>query len=428
MNSASHTIRQQYLHVELNGSESDGMALHRRLPDLCRDWLLQALEQALDRCAPKDEHLCIERLEIDVGAFTSEYLEKEMPEKVTQELEKALRELIPSAKSSPVNVDVGRNGGAIRKTTSRTVLEAFIFFLETGQLPWSFRLPDDYSLEQVVLESWQETEQSSSIPGAAQVRQVLASPSARKRLIQQFTPPLLKTLLARLAPATVMAEILAVLDNDKKLPAERRQTERLLWESAFSKVAAKKPVTAKAIIRDVVSTFSVEYSAAVEILARHWSLDVESRHSRPPAEVVPRREGKQGDIKAASDTESRIQSETDPSVTVQERSGKSLQPDTETSDTENESYIQGKESNTQKGLGKATLPSAHASFEHSVAGQDQSVAEEGMSPVGGPHPDTENTPVVQVRGTVAQKRSDETGREASTSPLSSGHSPAQHRT
>ncbi|MCI5209213.1 MAG: hypothetical protein D3910_10560 [Candidatus Electrothrix sp. ATG2] len=153
-----HHIRQQYLHVELNGSESDGMALQRQLPGLCRDWLMPALERTLDRYAPEQGSLYIERLEIDAGATSLERLEHDLAESVAQALEKALQEQIPADTTAVAEYGSGR---VQHKTTRHSVAEAFVFFLETGQLPWSFRLPEYRSLEQVVLETWQETEQSS---------------------------------------------------------------------------------------------------------------------------------------------------------------------------------------------------------------------------------------------------------------------------
>ena len=72
----THIIRQQYLHVELNGTEPDGMALQNRLSDLCQQWLTPAIERVLDRWAPSDGHLTIERLEIDAGTLTLERFEQ----------------------------------------------------------------------------------------------------------------------------------------------------------------------------------------------------------------------------------------------------------------------------------------------------------------------------------------------------------------
>ena len=92
----SHMIRQQYVHVEVNGTESDGLALQRRLADLCHHWLTPAIEQALERCAPPDGYLYIERLEIDVGTLTLGHLEHDLPELVALALEKAIREQAPA--------------------------------------------------------------------------------------------------------------------------------------------------------------------------------------------------------------------------------------------------------------------------------------------------------------------------------------------
>ena len=49
----THIIRQQYLHMELNGTESDGLALQRSLPELCLHGLMPAIERALERCSSK---------------------------------------------------------------------------------------------------------------------------------------------------------------------------------------------------------------------------------------------------------------------------------------------------------------------------------------------------------------------------------------
>jgi Contractile injection system tape measure protein len=46
-----HVIRSQYLHVTVNGTETEGLALQHRLTSLCNDRLASALERALDRAA-----------------------------------------------------------------------------------------------------------------------------------------------------------------------------------------------------------------------------------------------------------------------------------------------------------------------------------------------------------------------------------------
>jgi hypothetical protein len=149
----THVIRQQYVHVEVNGTESDGLALQRSLPDWCHQWLTPVIEQALERCAPRDGYLCIERLEIDVGTLTMEDLEHKLPELVALALEKAIREQVPSTGAPGIALG---NNAVQRKTAQQSLDEAFIYFLETGSLPWSFHLPEGHSLEQAVLHSWRD--------------------------------------------------------------------------------------------------------------------------------------------------------------------------------------------------------------------------------------------------------------------------------
>ncbi|MCI5138864.1 MAG: hypothetical protein D3922_10715, partial [Candidatus Electrothrix sp. AR1] len=211
------------------------MALQRRLPGLCRDWLLPALERTLDRYAPEQGSLYIERLEIDAGAMSLERLEHDLAESVSQALEKALREQIPS--NEHVTEEYG-SGKVSHKTAQHSIEEALVFFLKTGQLPWSFRLPEGRNLEQAVLAIWKKAGQSGSgIQGTADtLRRVLRTESAKKRLTRQFTPTLL-TLLTRLAPAgaAAMDNVLQVLNSSNLKPEERRSLERLLWENTLTR-------------------------------------------------------------------------------------------------------------------------------------------------------------------------------------------------
>lgn len=195
----NHMIRQQYVHVEVNGTESDGLALQRRLPDLCHHWLTPAIEQVLERCAPPDGHLYIERLEIDIGTLTLGRLEQVLPELVALALERAIREQAPAEGASPAALG---DAPVQHKTARQSIDEAFIYFLETGSLPWSFRLPEGNNLEQAILQAWREVSTSGNTSRAVNdaVLQVLESATVRQRLFWQFSPAFLETLLALLSP------------------------------------------------------------------------------------------------------------------------------------------------------------------------------------------------------------------------------------
>jgi hypothetical protein len=196
----THIIRRQYLHVELNGTESEGLALQHRLSDLCQQLLIPAIEGVLDHCAPPRGHLIIDRLEIDAGTLTLERLEDELAESVTEVLEKVLQEQIPTGDFLSVAPD---NDNVQHKTTQQTINEVFIFFLKTGSLPWWFHLPQGKNLEQTILESWQEMKRSDDVLRSKEsaVLHTLYSATARKRLTCQFSSVFIENLLSRLSPA-----------------------------------------------------------------------------------------------------------------------------------------------------------------------------------------------------------------------------------
>jgi hypothetical protein len=222
----THIIRQQFLHIKLNGTESDGLALQRRLPDLCHHRLMPSIERALDRCTPQNGHLTIERLEIDAGALSLDRLEHDLAESVSQAIEKSLRELYPPDGSPAAMI----SGNAKRKTDQQSILEAFIHFLNTGSLPWSFHLPEGRNLEQTILDSWRETPKTDAASRSitAAVLHALDFAAARKRLIYQFSPVFNETLSARLSPKINLPELLAhhlCPESAQKVPDNRSEFE-----------------------------------------------------------------------------------------------------------------------------------------------------------------------------------------------------------
>jgi len=233
----THMIRQEYLHVQVNGTESDALALQRTLPGLCQHWLAPAIERAFERGAPPVGHLCIERLEIDVGTVQLERLEVDLAESVARELEKALREQTPPEETRPSLA----SGNIRHKTEQRSIDDAFIHFLTTGSLPWSFHLPKGSTLEQVMLHSRRGQSDSSAMPEAAQhvLLRALASSTVRARLVRQFSSAFLETMLSLLSPEAkkILAGVMQAVSFSAAPKVDRKCLERQLWETVFAEVA-----------------------------------------------------------------------------------------------------------------------------------------------------------------------------------------------
>lgn len=231
---AAHTIRLQRLDVTLNGAESDGFALQNRLSAWCNDRLPQAISQALEPFAPAEGNLVIEYLDVDAGELSLEHFEQEFPECVRRAVEHAIRDklaAVPVAASTPSD-----SPDAVFKSEAQVTLEAFLFFLETGRLPWAFRLLPGKTLEDQVL----EVRAAGPEVGRfwAEFRLRLASQAVRSRLIRQFSLAFLSDLTKRISPDPVSGahQVLAIW-RPVLQPEAFAFWERVVWLTALAQQA-----------------------------------------------------------------------------------------------------------------------------------------------------------------------------------------------
>jgi hypothetical protein len=268
-----HLIRKHYLHVEMNGAELEGMSLQRTLPDLCRFYLMPALEQVLDRYAPAEGHVLIERLEIDAGNLSLERLEQDLPMAVAD----AVAELLSKQCQSSNRTVAGAHAESVQhKTEQQSRQEAFLYFLKTGSLPWSFTLPAGKTLEQVILD-FRQNEKSPDIffrPISASLFHLLDSETVRKRLVRQFSSGFLEGLLSTFSPASgdSIHHVIKILrGSDDAL--EIKCFERWLWDAAFAAVAQGISLTEIKLVSYAWQSASVsteQFPALAGVLEKHW--------------------------------------------------------------------------------------------------------------------------------------------------------------
>ena len=269
-NAVRHTIRHQYLHVEVNGTESDALALQNRLSGLCQDWLMPALQRAFDHCVPADENWFIDRLEIDAGTLSLDRLEQDLADIVAKAVEKTIQEQIAISFDEPI----AETRNVQRKTSRQTLDEAFIYFLQTGRLPWAFRLPKDKSLESVLLDSWYQSDQNNLYLEDA-LRNVLALAIPRKRLLRQFSADFLQTLLARLGSESskVIQVVLPILHSADASAADVKLFIQQLWETVFAFIATGKSITVNQLITESWQTLPMPLAnpdKLANLLECHW--------------------------------------------------------------------------------------------------------------------------------------------------------------
>jgi hypothetical protein len=248
VSSQPHMIRRHVLEVDVAGSESDGLSLQRTLPGLLQASLLPALEAVLDRMVPGDEHWTIERLEIDAGSWRLEALERGFVDAVTQEVGRYLLEHapLPGARHRAAQGDraprgTGEEPGAIeRRSPAQSLRLAFLHFLQTGMLPWWFNVPPGRTLEDLIRGAWR-----AAVPDgqpshfAAVLTDAIGTAAVRTRLVRQFSPDFLETLLGSVAPESVVA----VRDALEKVAAASlsdalENVFERVWHAAFLMTAS----------------------------------------------------------------------------------------------------------------------------------------------------------------------------------------------
>jgi hypothetical protein len=284
-------IRRQFVEVEFDGSEGDAVSLQHRLLMLCQDELSPVLERVLDRLVPAQEHWSIDRLDIDAGSLAPESLEG-LVKAVVLEVERQLQDLVPRFGSTRLSslerkseleaamarVAELRAGPVCSRTQSQSVRQAFLYFLESGVLPWWFRLAAGKRLEDVIREMWQAGLDREAQPQyfARILGESIGSASVRKRLVRQFSPDFLSTLLSSssIEVASSVREIFTQLRQQGIAARTAADFSDQIWETAFVSALARERVTPETLIAEslkaIPSGMRQQHSTLLEWIKSIW--------------------------------------------------------------------------------------------------------------------------------------------------------------
>ena len=300
-----HSIVRQVLEVEVTGTEAQAFALHSTLAALCKQTLLPVIEQAFERCGPKDRLIRIDRLELDLGSVALERLEQELPALLQRSLGTALDAHL-AARPEPQD-----GTGSYTTTVAHGMDEALAYFLQWGTLPPALRLFQGCDFE-ATLRACQDAAGRGALPPLpATLHAALRSSAGIERLAGQFSVAFGRTVLARMGTTWVGALEAAVaqaparpaganagaanepghLRPGEPVPAA---VERLLLRAALHCAARGGDSSAHVLIRDALALAGAS-SAAQAALADMLRPNRSTRAARSsPAGSLPA-----GDLKAA---------------------------------------------------------------------------------------------------------------------------------
>jgi hypothetical protein len=289
----THYIRQQYLDVNLIGSEPNGLTLEHHLSELYYTSLLPAIESVFDNCNTSEKLLVIDHLEINVGTIALDRIDEDLEKAVIKALMEALeKESVKSFFEKKVQKPffTSLEGSEViaanswSRSPEENLMDVLVYFLRNGLLPWSYKLPEEQSLEQVITEHLLDNMSNGfnvdQLSQFLKISGVLRSVNARTRLQLQFSETFVLSLIKILDPLSYheLTDILADtaiekiwVTNEGGRVVRKLLIEKFLIELSFSREAPKAEMTKRVLTElRLQSDFDPLF---LNLLEKRWTED-----------------------------------------------------------------------------------------------------------------------------------------------------------
>jgi hypothetical protein len=138
-----HIIQKQVLKVEME-DPPDAFRFRNRLAEVFNEKILPAIEALFDEIGNDRRLIRIDKLQVDAGMLSAKNWENELTEKTVQKIRQSLLLENPVWKKIPLENEEKQNGAfnvpttkqKAKQLTSVDFAKTFLFFLDTGRLPW----------------------------------------------------------------------------------------------------------------------------------------------------------------------------------------------------------------------------------------------------------------------------------------------------
>jgi len=251
----------EHLHVEvgfaggLPASEAE-----ERLAAFAQGPALRIIDELFDEACGPDEVWRIDELALDLGEVAADEMEAEWALRLRERLRDALADL-----RGPGTAGRGA-GGAVVRGRPQAQLEALLFFLQHGRLPWHGRGDDPAALARSVL-------RHSAAAFAAALRAVGDRPSLLRRLAMQLDAESLHELVHALMPGepAAAARLLGVVAQAAR-HGRTQDGHAALWEAVLEQAlahgAAPQPAAVQLLRAQLVAALEAgsAFSAASDPL------------------------------------------------------------------------------------------------------------------------------------------------------------------
>jgi hypothetical protein len=239
---SAHQIQRFMCDVNFDGTEVSAVSLQSKISQLHNQEIFPALEKIMDRIASQSEHhFGIDEMDIDLGIISLARLEHDLVEVVSVAFERSLIDML-GANRLPKRLE-----GIRLNDDSHFTMEAFVHYMRSGLLSWSFVIPEGTTLERMVTDAFAKSPEvfhESLAP-------VFAEAASRKRLILQFSSTMLKHILTLFSSEAVpfVVEVLSVT-NASNFPAPVVKEFQLhVWDTVLQIISEGKSVDTKTLVK-----------------------------------------------------------------------------------------------------------------------------------------------------------------------------------
>jgi hypothetical protein len=195
-----HLIRRQRLKVYTNSRDS--FTLQTRIAKLIQEELPVRLEEVFNSMAGAHEWLVLDQLDIQLEDIKEDDLEQHLVDRLVDDIKKQLSHKKAGLYAGAVQ---GENPARHVSSEERT-LEAFVFFLQKGVLPWWYEVASHDRFEKALL---QALPQAANAP--LLLRKVVSATYAIRRLASQFGEEVFTSVLRTLWEThTAQAQSIAI--------------------------------------------------------------------------------------------------------------------------------------------------------------------------------------------------------------------------
>lgn len=216
-----HIIKKQVIDLSIN-KKLDAFHIQQLVSNYYHNRIINVLQEAFDNAGSEDETISIDRLELDLGIITIKDIEKGnwdqlVIERITEQL---------------INVKYSQSSEhlAKRRSTTLSISEHWIFYMQHGYLPWNvLQIKEDWNDK--ALEAF-----ASDSRAIARLRNlVLNNPNAITRIIFQHSEIFLKALIETLTAENQDA-LPGIIDEAAELILllKEKRLKQNLWEKVLS--------------------------------------------------------------------------------------------------------------------------------------------------------------------------------------------------